>query len=459
MKKLFLTILSLCLMASAWAYDFSSGGFYFRITSSKAPYTVAVTSPGRSYAAIDPYLSESDMTIPSTVTYNNTGITYNVTSIDNAAFKDLYSKVASYRGTAPIVTIPSTVTSIGDSAFYQCDLIKTINIPSSVTKFGTLAFAYCTDLITVNNNASITELKEFTFIGCNKMTTANIPSTVKTIGYAAFAWCSKLASIIIPNSVDSMGTSVFDGCNALSSVTLSTALKEIPDNTFFNCGLKNVTIPSNVKTIGKGAFKSCQSMTSVIFPSSITTIGVEAFFLCNQLTSATLGNSVTSIGASAFGSCTALSTVTIPSSVTSIGSSAFGYCTALSSIYDKRLTPVDLSTATTVFDQVNKNTCVLHVPTGKESLYAGAVQWKDFLNIKGDVTAVFNATASKLKINTSNGKAEISGLPQGASVAVYNLQGAAIYSQKATEESVSLNLPARGVYVVKVGNESVKLIY
>jgi len=73
--------------------------------------------------------------------------------------------------------------------------------------------------------------------------------------------------------------------------------------------------------------------------------------------------------------------------------------------------------------------------------------------------AVFNAKASNLKITTENGKAVISGLSQGTPLAVYNLQGTAIYNQPATSETVSINLPARGVYVVKVGAESVKVVY
>lgn len=73
-------------------------------------------------------------------------------------------------------------------------------------------------------------------------------------------------------------------------------------------------------------------------------------------------------------------------------------------------------------------------------------------------SAVFNTQSSNLRINITNGKAEISNLPQGASVTVYNLQGVTIYDQKSTEKTVSVNLPARGIYIVKVGSESLKVI-
>lgn len=73
--------------------------------------------------------------------------------------------------------------------------------------------------------------------------------------------------------------------------------------------------------------------------------------------------------------------------------------------------------------------------------------------------AVYNSSVSKLRITTINGKVEISALSQGEDVTIYNLQGIAIYSQKGTAETVSINLPARGLYVVKVGNESIKVVY
>lgn len=75
-------------------------------------------------------------------------------------------------------------------------------------------------------------------------------------------------------------------------------------------------------------------------------------------------------------------------------------------------------------------------------------------------TAIKNTVASsQIKASCINGNLIISGISVGQSIAVYNLQGTAIYNQKTTTETVSVNLPARGIYVVKVGNESVKVVY
>ena len=123
--------------------------------------------------------------IPSTVTRG--GVKYTVTSIGVGAFDDCYSLTS--------INIPSSVKSIGKSAFDSCGLTS-INIPSSVTSIGWGAFAL------------------------SSLTSINIPSSVKSIGGLAFWWCSSLTSINIPSSVKSIGEKAFDGCSSLTTITL-----------------------------------------------------------------------------------------------------------------------------------------------------------------------------------------------------------------------------------------------
>ena len=121
--------LSLCLMTAmlSFAHDFevkNADGktIYYNITSSTAPYTVAVTYQGTSYSE---YKNEytGSVTIPEKVTYN--GKTYSVTSIGDYAFW--------YCSGLTSITIPNSVTSIGDYAFYYCSGLTSVTIPNSVT--------------------------------------------------------------------------------------------------------------------------------------------------------------------------------------------------------------------------------------------------------------------------------------------------------------------------------------
>ncbi len=101
----------------------------------------------------------------------------------------------------------------------------------------------------------------------------------------------------------------------------------------------------------------------------------------------------------------------------------------------------------------------MHVPTGSKAAYEAADQWKDFTTIVEDLPTNENiTTTSHFEVQVQNGQVIISGRTTGETIAIYNIQGTPILNQQATSEIVTVNLPARGVYVVKVGTESVKII-
>ena len=241
-KQSFITFLLTVLMsmagAKAFAHDIevaNSDGvtIYYVWTNNKTE--LAVSCRGRYY---DSYSNEysGNVVIPSSVVYN--GNTYSVTSIGNSAFYECYGLTS--------VTIPNSVTSIDDYAFHNCSGLTSIKVESGNQKYDSRD----------NCNAIIEKSSNTLISGCKNTI---IPNSVTSIGNYAFDGCSGLTSITIPNSVTSIGDYAFDGCS----------------------GLTSVTIPNSVTSIGSEAFRGCSGLTSVIIGSGVLSIGSSAFYNTN----------------------------------------------------------------------------------------------------------------------------------------------------------------------------------
>ena len=187
-----------------------------------------------------------------------------------------------------------------------------------------------------------------TFRGC--------PYPVTSIRDGAFEHCTGLTSVTIPNSVTSIGDYAFLGCSGLTSIKVDSG-----NSVYDSRGNCNAIIKTATNTLISGCKKT-------IIP-----------------------NSVTSIGDLAFDGCSGLTSVTIPNSVTSIGSWAFTGCSGLTRI-DSYPNPEKVSTGAKAFDGVSKDG-TLHVLPKYLSAYRTASQWKDFTNIKGDLTEIGASTS------------------------------------------------------------------
>ena len=208
------------------------------------------------------------------------------------------------------------VTSIGDDAFYECSGLTSITIPNSVTSIGDYAFS-SSGLTSVIIPNSVTSIGKRVFYACSDLTSVTIPNSITSIGDKAFQYCSNLTSITIPNSVTHIGAQAFGNCSGLTSFTISTSVTSIGNYVLYNCngltsivvaqgnprydsrdncnaiietktnalivGCKNTAIPDGITSIGTMAFYGCCGLTSIIIPESMMEIGNQAFANCEQL--------------------------------------------------------------------------------------------------------------------------------------------------------------------------------
>lgn len=112
----------------------------------------------------------------------------------------------------------------------------------------------------------VTSIGQSAFQNCNRLTSVTIPDSVTSIGNYTFFYCTGLTSITIPDSVTSIGKETFKGCSGLTSVEIPNSVTSIRDGVFYNCiGLTSVTIGNGVESIGKLTFSGCNRLTSVTF--------------------------------------------------------------------------------------------------------------------------------------------------------------------------------------------------
>lgn len=153
------------------------------------------------------------------------------------------------------VSIPDSVTSIGNRAFSNNEKITSIDIPKSVTSIGAAAFAQCTGLTSIVIPDGVTVIDESTFAGCTSLKSVTIPDSVTTIAGGAFSGCTALTTLKLPANLEVIGDNCFADCTALSSITLPDKLTTISENAFSRCtALTEVNVPESVTTLGSNAF-------------------------------------------------------------------------------------------------------------------------------------------------------------------------------------------------------------
>ena len=269
------------------------------------------------------------------------------------------------------VTIQDGVESIDTFAFSGCKKLTDVTLPDSVTSIGDNAFQN-TGLYDLYNHTGweVCYIRSHLIAANQSISgTCTVKRGTKTIAGRAFDSCSDLESIIIPDSVVSIGNHAFFSCSSLKSITIPKNVTSIGDEVFYNCfDLESINvdsdntayssesgvlynkdkteiirfpkekpntsfvIPNSVTSIANGTFENCRKLKNISIPNGVESIGNHAFLTCKALTSITIPDGVPRIGEKTFYGCESMTSVTIPNSVTSIGEYAFNKCNKLKNV-------------------------------------------------------------------------------------------------------------------------------
>ena len=242
------------------------------------------------------------------------------------------------------ITLPSTIHSINDKVFFNCYSLSKINLSTDLYSLGKESFYHCTGLTELVIPSSVSSMSDCCFSGCSSLSKVSIPSSINQIPEGCFSGCRLLTHIDLPNSITSLGKDVFSSC-AFKEIILPDSIKELPRSCFAFChDLKRVKLPSSLTSIGSCCFITCSDLLAVStsldelknnvidIPSTVSDLGNNSFFRCYSIQKVVIHGLIKEIPNCAFGNCNKLSSINIPKSVTSVGSLAFTNCSCLRDI-------------------------------------------------------------------------------------------------------------------------------
>ena len=255
------------------------------------------------------------------------------------------------------VSLPHTITSIGDNAFYNCSYLSKVIFNSDVTNIGSKAFYNCRDLDIIYLPDSVETIGDNAFYNCRELIKMYIPDKVQTINQNTFNNCTGLTDLYIGNSVSTVGTNAFYNVKALTklvigdnltnfnnipisnfkatleTVVIGKGIKALEEKQFYQATkLESITFKGELESIGKQCFYGASKLSHIDLPSSVNLIDQEAFANCDALTNIEIPENTTLIYPKTFYDCNNLATVKFLGNVTNIGANAFEYCRVLEKV-------------------------------------------------------------------------------------------------------------------------------
>ena len=426
-KKLLSICLLLFIVISAVAQtEFTVGNFKYTVTD-EGKKTVSI-------AKDDEAELSGALVIPTNVTYQE--VSYAVTSVAESGFN----------GTGlTSITIPASVTSIGNAAFQGCRSMTSINIADSenaltmanswyerpfgenpattiyigrnLTLTDSGENAICDNASSVTFGDKVTAVNPYLFYSNQMLSSITIGSGVTTIGNSAFYWCGQdepVEEIVVTmgSNVTSIGDNAFRECNKLKSVTLPSTLTTIGDAAFNGTGLTSITIPASVMSIGNAAFQVCRSMTSINIADSENALTMantwyERPFGDNPATTIYIGRNLKLTDGLENQFCDNVTSVTFGDKVTAVNPYLFSGTTTITSVKVPWLTPSAIN-ETAFYSDVYAN-ATLWIPGGTGEIYADADGWKNFENMNFasyvvSITGSAHGTLAVADIISTNGE-------------------------------------------------------
>jgi|GEM_PF-2522199 len=365
-KKLLLIMAILCLVALL-------AGLLVACNDKPAPQPEPPTDPSEpaepgETGGLEFYLKEDGTYMVSNYTGSETDVVIPVKH-DNKAVTEIGPSAFAYRSLITSITIPSSVTKIGDQAFYNCLSLTTINYNAAAVENKGIDSEVFRNAGTQGEGITLTFGNNVTSIPDNLFYATKAPNIVtmttgacvQSIGEQTFANLPTLTTVTIFNSVTEIAATAFEDSTGITTATMPiSAVNKVPQNSlrtvtltdgeylgydlsgagmesvgFAGClTLESVTLPETIEHIGARTFAACKELSSLTIPETaeVVAIGDQAFYMCMALGSVTIPETVESIGDSAFFGCRSITTVNIPASVEDIGASAFADCGSLESI-------------------------------------------------------------------------------------------------------------------------------
>ncbi len=285
--------------------------------------------------------SLTSITIPESVISIGNDAFINLSSLENVYITDIAKWCA-----IDFENTESNPLFHANNLYVNGKLITNLEIPHGVTTLPICAFS-CENIISVTIPDSVTSIENRAFWGCRSLTNVTIPESVTSIGSATFYNCSSLTQVTIPDSVTSIDPTVFYNCSSLTSVTIPDSITSIGESAFYNCSsLTSITIPDSVTSIAYNAFKDCTSLKNVFITdmskwcaidfqacSNPLCYGGDLYLNSQLVTNLEIPQDTTAVNQNGFYNCKTIENIFIPKNTVLINQYAFYGCSNIKNIY------------------------------------------------------------------------------------------------------------------------------